>query len=409
MNHPQLRQSIGNWVVGDRFFDREAELQRFIELLDEGAHIQLVAPRRTGKTSLMREAERLLSERMATVFVDLEASRSPEDAIVEIGKAAHEHTRLRDRVWEFLKGVVPAEVRLDEVTLKLRNELQGADWRAKGDRLLALLAKLDRPVVLFLDEVPILVNRLVCDAAGDLQPDGRAAADAFMSWLRAAAQRHQGALRIVLSGSIGLEPILRRVGLSATLNAFTPFHLDPWSPETAAACVRALARQYEIVLDAGTEQAITDQLGCCIPHHVQMFFGHLRDDAQARANATLGPDDVRRVYRDRLLGNKGHASLSHYEERLRSVLAPSLRDLAADLLTEAAVVGRLTPTAAMALARADVKEPRAALDEILGVLEHDGYLARDASGDYAYVSHLVRDWWRARFGFNWQPVAGGSR
>ena len=41
--------------------------------------------------------------------------------------------------------------------------------------------------------------------------------------------------------------------------------------------------------------------------------------------------------------------------------------------------------------------------EVLEVLEHDGYLTLEQKG-YAFVSSLVRDWWRARHGFSFTPV-----
>ena len=37
------------------------------------------------------------------------------------------------------------------------------------------------------------------------------------------------------------------------------------------------------------------------------------------------------------------------------------------------------------------------------LLEHDGYLARIPAG-YGFVSRLVEDWWRARFGMNFVPI-----
>ncbi|MCA9516670.1 MAG: ATP-binding protein [Myxococcales bacterium] len=404
----ELRQAVGNWVAGETFFDRESELAAFMELLEEGANVLLVAARRTGKTSLMREAALHLGEQMASVFVDLEGSETPEDAIVAIGAATHSHQGLFRRTLEFFRNAVPPELKLDELTLRLRDEVRG-DWRAKGDRLLALLARDERPVVIFLDEVPILVNRLVCDPRGELRPEGRAAADGFMSWLRSAAQRHQGKLRFVLSGSIGLGPVLRRVGLSATLNGFTPFVLEPWPDDVAQRCLLALARNYGVDLAGGAAGAMTARLGCCIPHHVQLFFSHVRDDARRRATHVVTPIDADRVYDERLLGNRGHAMLSHYEERLRQVLDPSHRDLAADLLTEAAVTGRLVSPAAIALAAEHVAgDSGAALDEVLGVLEHDGYIAREGAS-YVFVSKLVRDWWRARFGFRWTPVVERPR
>ena len=72
------------------------------------------------------------------------------------------------------------------------------------------------------------------------------------------------------------------------------------------------------------------------------------------------------------------------------------------MLSETAALGELTPSAARSL----VPDPRA-LREILGTLEHDGYLRREAEG-YRFVSGLFGDWWRERFGFGHVPMEGRS-
>ena len=71
--------------------------------------------------------------------------------------------------------------------------------------------------------------------------------DGFLSWLRANSIRHQGKIRLVVTGSIGLEPLVRQAGLSATLNTFTPFHLRPWTREVACGCLQALANGYGLM------------------------------------------------------------------------------------------------------------------------------------------------------------------
>ena len=69
-----LKKAGGNWVDGDRFFDREVELEALRERVKEGIHTLLTAQRRMGKTSLIRELQRRLADESSfeTVFVDLE-------------------------------------------------------------------------------------------------------------------------------------------------------------------------------------------------------------------------------------------------------------------------------------------------------------------------------------------------
>jgi len=79
-----LINKYGPWVSGEQFFDREAELERLIRLLDEGNGILIVAPRRVGKTSLVREAFRRMEERGRDdlLFVDVQDCSSPQDVIL---------------------------------------------------------------------------------------------------------------------------------------------------------------------------------------------------------------------------------------------------------------------------------------------------------------------------------------
>ncbi len=413
MTDTKLKRALGNWVEGDRFWNREAEMELLIEYLEEGAHLLIVAQRRIGKTSLMREAARRLDDRFICLQVDLQKCHSPADAIVELSIATRPHGSL----WQKTKGVfsnvlnkatdVVESLQLDDLTVTLRSGVTAGDWQAKGDRLFETLAAAEKGVVVFLDEVPILVSRILHGDDFQITPDRRKATDAFMSWLRDNCIRHQGKVRVVVTGSIGIEPLLHRAGLSATLNVLTPFELGPWDRATAAGCLEALASGYGLEFQPEAIEALLDHLGVCIPHHVQLFFDNLYRTAKLRKLTTIAPDVVDEVYDTSMLSIRGHAELSHLEERLKQVLGPHLHPLALDLLTEAAVSLELTPTNALSLARehlADDEKPGEEVREVLGILEHDGYLERDLSGSYAFVSKLLRDWWFAHFGFGYTPA-----
>ena len=71
-------------VVGkDRFWNRKFEIASFIEYLSEGANILLVAQRRIGKTSLMKEVARRIAKDFICLDLDLQNSFKAEDFVVE--------------------------------------------------------------------------------------------------------------------------------------------------------------------------------------------------------------------------------------------------------------------------------------------------------------------------------------
>jgi hypothetical protein len=408
----KLIQANGNWVDGDRFWDRESDIELLIKKLDEGAHILLSAQRRMGKTSIMKEIIRRQENRYICLFIDLQKASTSEDAIVSISLALKPHASLWNKTRDLFSNALQTitknieEINLGEIGITLRAGLAAGNWIEKGDSLLSILAGSDRPVLLFMDEVPLMVNRLLKEDESGITPEGKNRADAFMSWLRENSIRHQGKIRIVLSGSIGFEPILRQAGLSATINNFQPYDLKPWEDATAIECLQALAAEYGIQFKDSVEAVMVKRLGCCIPHHVQMFFTHVYDRCSRRGRMEFYPDEVNDIYDNEMLGIRGHAELTHYEERLKLVLGREAFPLALEILTETAVTGCLTREVLLAMQKGYTFKDESvqdAAEEILRVLEHDGYLKAGKAG-FGFESCLLRDWWKKRHGYFYTPV-----
>ena len=409
-----LRKAGGNWVDGDRFFDRDAELEALTERVQDGVHTLLTAQRRMGKTSLVRELLRRLKDEgcFETIFVDLEDALTPADAISEIGVQSRSVQGVQRKLKSWLANTLREAVdRVDtlavsEVQVKLRAGIDAGNWRQKGDEVFAALAENDRPVVLAIDELPILVNRLLKGDDYRITPERRQAVDEFLSWLRKNGQEHQHRVCLILSGSVGLEPILQQAGLSAHANIFSPFDLKPWDEETASACLAALAGTYGIDLPLTVRQDMCRRLRCQIPHHVQQFFDNLHEDLRRADRRKASLEDVDRVYITEMLGVRGQMDLEHYESRLRMVLGDKGYLATLDILTEAVVNYGLLHSDAIdqyyEYFQADAVP--VSTKDILSVLEHDGYLARQGD-NYRFVSGLLEAWWRARHGRHFVPIA----
>ena len=402
-----LRKAGANWVDGDRFFNREVEM--LAERARDGIHTLLTAPRRMGKTSLVRESLRRLAKNgeYETIFIDLEDVFDPADAIAVIGaqsrSAAGAWHRIKSCFLDNLKefGDRVETLSVSELQLQLRAGIAaGNRWR-KGDEIFSALAESDRPVVLAIDELPILVNRLLQRDGNTMTQEGINDADEFLSWLRRNGQTHRGRIIMILSGSVGLEPILRRAGLSAHANIFTPLDLKPWAEDVAVSCLAALAETYDLKLPLDVRKEICRLLRHNVPHHIQQFFDHLHEHLRRedRIEATL--DDVELVYNNEMLSIRGQIDLEHYEGRLRMVLGSDEYRIALELLTEAATEDGLLNDVSIRRyceyieATDHSDDVSVMVQNVLYILEHDGYLVRRQSS-YHFVSGLLEDWWRAR-------------
>jgi uncharacterized protein len=418
LNPRKLVKTVGNYVEGDRFWGREREVELFIEDLKTGANILLVAQRRMGKTSLMYEVSRRISDKYLCLHIDLEQSSSAAHAIAELTAATRPDTKLWGETKSIFSNILKSIEKVDVIPIpllkiELRKNLTAGDWQEKGDRVLEALANADQPVVIFFDEVPILVNRLLKGDDFIITPERRRQTDEFMSWLRANSSKHQGKVRIVLTGSIGLEPVLRQAGLSATINTFKFFELGYWSAKTARGCLAALAQNYGVVFEPDAVDRILESLGVLVPYHIQLFFDNVDQYCYLNEITVVSVSVIDEIYQTKMLSIQGNTNLSHLEERLKMALGLELYPLALDLLTETAVVGVLTPAAVKILGKESsinldsYSSIDAAFREILMVLEHDGYLKKSQTG-YVFVSKLIRDWWVARYQFTFIPTAERS-
>ena len=246
----------------------------------------------------------------------------------------------------------------------------------------------------------MFVNRLLTGDDGQIGPPGYDAADAFLSWLRQNGQHHARRVTFIVLGSVSLLPILRRAGLSAKANIYNPFMLLPWDEETARQCLRELAATYQVRLGPAVRTEMCRRLRCHVPHHVQLFFEKLHTHLVTQKRQEANREDVTYVYERLMLGSHGQPDLDHYETRLRLVLGIRGYRMALDLLTEAAIQSELSHEAirryGLAPGPSEISE-EVSIEDILQVLEHDGYLER-REDRYRFVSGLLEDWWRSRHG-----------
>ena len=273
-----MRSSTGRWVSGDDFFNRENELRILERHVRDHNHILLTGQRRMGKTSIVRELGRRLEiEGWVFLFADVEAATCTEDAIADIAKAAYPIRSITSRFATGMKRLLKEnieEIGADEFRVKIRAGLDPGSWRRHGKELLRNCAEHDKPVLLAVDELPIFLKRM-------LQHDnGAQRVDEFLSWLRGVFQDlGDDSPVLIVSGSIGLNHLVRRLGIPDRINHLYSFRLGPWNRDTSVACFTRLAEDYGLSIENGVADAVYETLGSGIPHHVQSFFARLRDFA----------------------------------------------------------------------------------------------------------------------------------
>ena len=407
-----MKSSTGRWVSGDDFFDRRPELRLLESRVRDGNHVLLTGQRRMGKTSVARElGRRLETQGWVFLFTDVEGATSEKDVIAGLAKAVQPVRPILSRFTGTMRRWFGEQVeKVDEISasdfrVKFRAGLRAGNWRYRGEQLIHACAAHDQPVLLVVDELPIFLTKMLRN------DNGARRVDDFLSWLRGMLQGLGGSSPVlIVSGSIGLTPLVRRLGIPDRINHFYPFRLGPWSREISVECFERLAKDNGLQVEHGVADAVYEALGTGIPHYVQSFFAHLQEFAAMRNRDLVTVEDVGEIYRSELLGPSEDNDLVHYQTRLKEGLDDERSyTIAMEILAEAATQDAFTPEARRCLARLyspvgdDVPDR---ISEVLGVLVHDGYLETGENG-HRFPFRLLKDWWSARFRDHHIPL--GSR
>ena len=399
-----MRNIIGPPVVGDDLYGRDYELTRLWEHLENGEHILMLAPRRVGKTSLMLELKQAPRENWDVIPVDVEGGHGPEDCVAAIlaKLAADPRYRTPIEAIPFLSAVkrvlrrLSAKIKIGSLQADLTQAI-GSEWDHAAAQLRARLTNLPdtgRKLLITLDELPVLISRML--RVDDRASDAELLLARLREWRQAPALR--GRVHTLVGGSIGLEGILRRVGLSALINDLVPFRLDSWERPTAAGFLREVGYDIDFRLDDESIARVLDLLMDPVPYHVQLFFSELRDVCRGDP-WRVSSETINRCFAERLAGESGTPHLDHYETRLEIALDEQEHEMARAIL-------RLACKSRDGVRFADLKRLRRDSEQtfmsVLRVLEADGYLRRRDS-HLAFRSNLLREWWRKRHGRGYGP------
>ena len=365
-----------------------------------------------GKTSVARElGRRLETQRWVFLFTDVEGATSEKDVIAGLAKAVQPVRPILSRFTGTMRRWLGEQVeKVDEISasdfrVKFRAGLRAGNWRYRGEQLIHASAAHDQPVLLVVDELPIFLTKMLRN------DNGARRVDDFLSWLRGMLQGLGGNSPVlIVSGSIGLAPLVRRLGIPDRINHLHPFRLGPWSREISVECFERLAKDNGLQIEHGVADAVYEALGTGIPHYVQSFFAHLQEFSAMRNRDLVTVEDVGEIYRSELLGPSEDNDLVHYQARQKEGLDDERNHtIALEILAKAATQESFTPDARRCLARLyspvgdDVPDRIA---EVLGVLVHDGYLETGENG-HRFPFRLLKDWWSARFRDHHIPL--GSR
>lgn len=347
----------------------------------------MVAPRRYGKSSLMYGMVDEPRPGWSVVYLNVEYVETAAELLNEVvarvlaagvGRRVVERLRtapasLRRWLSNLAEEVGVGIPDVADIKFKLRDRAP-EDWRAAAEPFWRLLGDADPRVLVILDEFPVMV-------ASMLERDEREAL-AFLHWFR--ALRQTGG-RVLLGGSVNLEPLLIERGQSALLNDLERVSVPPFAPAEVRSFLAAVLEAEGVADGPQLAEGLAGMTDTGVPFFLQVFVDELLAESSRRGippNLAL----AREVLDTVVLGPRSLGRFSHYLERLRSY---GRAEAAARETLHVAARGPVSLREVEGIARrAEVDSAR-----LVARLEADWYLERQGD-QLRFADPFVQRWWQ---------------
>ncbi|MCB0641239.1 MAG: AAA family ATPase [Phaeodactylibacter sp.] len=376
-----MKNIVGQTPRREDFFPRTSIINKLYRRLDSGSHIYISAPRRAGKTSIMRYLEDHPRENYTFLYISVEDIEDTEEYFEELSeellrsKAVSRLVRTSESAKNLFEAFAERikKVRFMGVEVETQQQ-ERSSYSKEFEQLMRDLDTTKVTIVLLIDEFPVALERI----AKLQSPD---AAKEFLHLNRSIRQQAQHGIQFIYTGSIGLPNIARQLDATASINDLNMIEVPQLKRQEGQAFTEQLLKNYAVKYEEDVIGYMLDAIDWLMPFFIQLIVQMLIDSHQD-TGVPLNKETVDRVM-EKASNHRNNIYFESYYSRLSKTLPQE----------EATVAKRiLSHIAQHKEAPLNAFDQEEGAQKVLEILEFDGYI-HSTKDFYRFNSPILRNWW----------------
>jgi uncharacterized protein len=392
-----MKNVIGNPARGDNFFPRDREIEIILSNLANDNNLQIAAPRRIGKTSILYHLLDNKLENYIYVYLDTEAVTEENEFFKKLLKELLQVEAIRQlgtirntakRRLQFLKRV--KSIKLFGHGIEFLEEGGPIDYK---EDLINFLSGLELQagikLIILLDEFPQTIQNIVERDKGD-----QAAAQRFLQSNREIRLHPEINLKVrfIVTGSIGLNHTVAAINSSAFINDLASVEVGPLTPDEAKEFLRELLQPKGLHALKPAMDHLFARIEWLIPFHIQLAVQEIIIMARLTETNEVTVDTIDKAF-DSIVQSRNNHHFEHYLSRLRKQFKGDEFEYVMGILETIAMEGTLRRPAIFDLSVKYNLQNR--WRHIVEVLMYDGYINNIGDPNiYRFNSPVVQMWWQ---------------
>jgi energy-coupling factor transporter ATP-binding protein EcfA2 len=392
-NLKPLKSSLGQPAEGEsKYFPRDKIVKKILRKLDAGENILISAPRRIGKSSILKHIARIKNDNQIIKYMIVQSVNSQEEFFKKLFNELIEDKEIFEGLQSYFKRATStlrsyvsrvSGISLDGITI---NPDEVINYYEECINLIKSF-KTDKKIIIFIDEFP--------DALNNILDKDESLAINFLQQNRDIREKFSdNNLQFVYTGSTGLKNVVRKFKKLDLINDINTIEVLPFTDDEAQELINRLVLGYqeeiaEFKIDENTVGYILEKISWKLPYYMQIIidelFEHYEESEEDITNDTVD------FILDKIVKSKSTHSdyFENWKDRLGRAFKNEDYGFAIEVLNFIAKNESIDYAEFCDLAtKNEVQDHKYVLD----VLEHDGYISEDDKR-YGFNSVLLKNWW----------------
>jgi hypothetical protein len=380
---------VGPAADGEKYFRRKKIEEQLWREIAKGSHILFSAPRRVGKSSVMKFIAKNSPEEYSCSYKNISSDSTANKfykrlfdlAIIQLDRIEKAKELLSS--WKEKVGI--NKIGADGVSFSEKE----VDYKSRLLELLPKLKQTDIKIVLFLDEFPYVINNII-------KNENKLIAKDVLQTLRGLRENEdfKGNFTLVLAGSIGLNHVVKKIDRTTVINDLNKQSLSALSPNNEATeFIKHLTKGATMQISDKCSTYILERLKEHIPYYIQLIIEECDNILYDKEEINLTEAHIDTAW-ENLLNAQDH--FVDWSDRLKEFF-PKDYPFFMTVLQSCAHQSTLSIQELYNIG----DEHNLQLDykaKIDDVLIKDGYLYQEGNS-FRFVSPLLQDWWKKRYPF----------
>ncbi|MCD4676012.1 MAG: hypothetical protein K8S18_08465 [Desulfobacula sp.] len=381
---------MGQVATGENFYPRNELIKELWSKLESGHHVLITAPRRVGKTSVLRYMYDNPVSNYKPVFIMTESVNNGNEffrkIFIELVKKLSKYKQIRTQLIKLIKSNRITSISPDGLITIINAEI---DYYSELFKIFDQIDLKGEKIIFIIDEFAQTVENIIED-------ESHQNAKSFLRQCREI--RHHETLKkkllFIFAGSIGLDNIVAKINATSTVNDLYPFHIPPFTKNQAKGIITKLLRNPAWKLSKEFYDHIFNTIEWQIPYYLQKIIveiDKIKDVTVNEIDEGIIDIAVENAIKQRIY-------FEYWLSRLRKAFKGSDFKFAKEILNNASQHQQISSNIIADIAQK--YEIQDSFQDIVNALKHDGYLNNSIDPKlYRFNSPLLRIWWNNNVNF----------